>query len=82
MYVDWNAVFFYISCCNAKKWRWPIVLFVPVCFVSNPRVGLGSSAFLSALLAYPSLSVTHMSARVSGSSGAPPPPPHVAPDAS
>lgn len=38
------------------------MLFVPVCYVSHTRVGLGSSAFLSAPLAYPSLSVTHMPA--------------------
>lgn len=48
------------------------MLFVPVCYVSNPRVSLGSSAFLSTQLAYPSLSVTHMPARVFGSSGPPP----------
>lgn len=69
-------VFTFPAVMQKKKWRWPIMLFVPVCYVSNPRVSLGSSAFLSAPLAYPSLSVTHMPARVFGSSGAPPPVPH------
>lgn len=59
--VDLNAVcsYFLLYC---KKMRWPIMLFVPVCYVSHTRVGLGSTAFLSAPLVYPSLSVTHMPA--------------------